>query len=93
MCNGADFSRISGVSLDIIYCELIRYSRHTHCLLEDHAILQSLPVRLLTQLEIPLLAFQEADVYEIHRARSTGTLHFRNQGSRHDRIWVQAGTE
>jgi len=45
------------------------------------------------QLEIPVLAFQEADVYEIHRAQSTGALHFRKQGSRNDWIWVQAGTE
>ena len=95
--NVDDFSRISGVSPDIIYRELIRYSRHNlpidHRLLKDHAILQSLPVELLTQLEIPVLAFQEADVYEIHRARSTRALHFRNQGSRNDWIWVQAATE
>jgi len=78
--NIVDFSRISGVSLEIIYRELIRYSRHNlpidHCLPEDHATLRSLPIELLTQLEVPLLTFQEADVYEIHRARSTGTLHF-----------------
>jgi len=59
--NVDDFSRISGVSLDIIYRELIRYSRHNlpidHRLPEDHAILQSLPVELLRQLEIPILAF------------------------------------
>jgi len=47
-------------------------------------MLRSLPVELLTQLEIPLLAFHEADVYEIHRARFTGDLHFRNQGRRND---------
>ena len=95
--NVDDFSTISGVSLDIIYRELIRDSGHNlpidQRLPEDHAILRSLPVELLTQLEIPVLAFQEADVYEIHRARSTGALHFRNQGSRNDWIWVQAGTE
>jgi len=45
-------------------------------------MLRSLPVELLTQLEISVLAFQEADVHEIHCARSTGDLHFRNQGSR-----------
>ena len=56
-------------------------------------MLRSLPVELLTQLEIPVLAFHEADVYEIHHARSTGELHFRNQGSRNDWVWVQAGTE
>ena len=95
--NVDDFSRISGVSLDIIYRELIRYSRHNppidHGLPEDHVILRSLPVALLMQLKIPVLAFQEADVYEIHRARSTGALHVRNQGCRNDWIWVQAGTE
>ena len=95
--NIVDFSRISGVSLEIIYRELIRYSRHNlpihHGLPEDYAMLRSRPVELLTQLEVPVLAFQEADVYEIHRARSTRALHFRNQGSRNDWVWVQAGTE
>jgi len=56
-------------------------------------MLRSLPVELLTQLKIPVLAFQEADVYEIHRARSTGALHFRNQGRHNDWVWVQAATE
>jgi len=56
-------------------------------------MLRSLPVELLTQLEILVLAFQEADVYEIHHWRSTGALHFRNQGSRNDWVWVYAATE
>jgi len=30
---------------------------------------------------------------KIHRERSTGDLHFRNQGSRNDWVWVQARTE
>ena len=64
-----------------------------HRLPEDHAMLGSLPVELLTRLEIPVLAFQEADVYEIDRACSTGDLHFRNHGSCHDWVWVQEGTE
>jgi len=46
-----------------------------------------------SELEIPVHEFQEADVYEIHRARSTGDLHFRNQGSRDDWVWVQVGRE
>jgi len=95
--NIVDFSQILGVSLEIIYCELIRDSRHNqpidNGLPEDHATRRSLPIELLTQLEVRVLTFQEADVYEIHRARSTGTLHFRNQGSRNDWVWVQAGTE
>jgi len=88
--NIVDLSRISGVAREIIYCELIRYSRDNlpidHGLPEDHATLRSLPIELLAQLEVPVLTFQETDVYEIHRARSTGTLHFGNQGSRND--WV-----
>ena len=88
--NIVDFSQISGLSLEIIYGELIRYSRHNlpidHGLPEDYATLRSLPIEPLTQLQVPVLTFQEPDVYENHRARSTGTLHFRNQGSCND--WV-----
>jgi len=47
-------------------------------------MLRSLPVELLTQPEIPVLAFQETNVYKIHRARSTRDLHFGNQSSRND---------
>jgi len=39
------------------------------------------------------VAFQESDVYDIDRARCTSVLHFRNQGSRNDWVWVQAGSE
>jgi len=92
-----DFNKMSGVSHESICRELIRYSRHNlpteRQLPEDHAILQSLSVELLTQLEIPLVAFQESDVYNIHRERCTGALHFRNQGSRNDWVLVQAGSE
>ena len=70
--NILDFSKVSGVSLERVCRELIRYSRHNppteRRLAEDHAILQRLPVELLKQLEIPVLAFQECDIYDIHRA-------------------------
>jgi len=70
--NVLDFSKVSRVSIGSICRELIRYSRHnlpTECQLpEDHAILQSLPVELLTQLEIPIVAFQESDF-------TTSTVH------------------
>ena len=56
-------------------------------------MLRSLPVELMTQLEIPVLAFYEADVYEIHQARSTGALHLRNQASHNDWVWVPGATE
>jgi len=42
-------------------------------------------------LEIPVLAFQESGVYDIHRARCTGARLFRNQTSRNDCVWIQAG--
>jgi len=97
MSNIVDFSRISGVSLEIIYREFIRYSRHhlpiDYGLPEDHATLQSLPIALLTQPKVLVLTFHEADVYEIPRAQSTGTLPFRNQASHNDWVCVQAGTE
>ena len=77
--------------------ELIRYTQHNlpadRRLPEDSAILGLLPVELLTQLEIPIPAFQDPEVYDIHRARCTGALRFRNQGCCNDWIWVQAGRE
>jgi len=95
--NVVDFSLIPGVSLEIIYLELIRYSRHNlpaaHRLPDHHAMLRALPVELQIQIEIPVLIFQEADVYTIHHARSTSALHFGHQGSRNDWVWVQAATE
>ena len=85
-----DFCRVLRISRESVYRELIRYSRHNlpteRRLPEDPVILRSLPVELLTQLEVPVLAFQETDLYAIHRARCTGALDFRNQGSRND--WV-----
>jgi len=92
-----DFCKVLGISLDRIWLELIRYSRKNLAperrLPEEPAILELLPVELLTQLEIPVLAFQETDVYNIHRARCTGTHRFRNQKSQNDWVWVQAGSK
>ena len=50
-------------------------------------MLRSLPFELLTQLEIPVLAFQEVAVYEINPVRSTSAQHFGNQASRNDCVW------
>ena len=92
-----DFYRVFRISLDSVYRELIRYSRHNlpteTRLPEDPVILQSLPVELLTQLELPVPVFQETDVYDIHHAQCTGALDFRNQWSRNDCVCVQAGDE
>ena len=92
-----DFGRVLDVSSEAIYRELIRYSRLSlplgRRLPEDLTILRSLPVELMTTLEIPVLAFQETDVYDIHRAQCTGARLFRNQVSRNDCVWIQAGGE
>jgi len=74
--------------------ELIQYIRHNlpteRGLPEEPAILQLLPVELLTQLEIPVLVFHETDVYDIHRARCTGSHRFQNQERQNQCVWVQA---
>jgi len=95
--NMADFSPDLGVSIQIIGRGLFRYSRHNlppeRRLLEDHEILESLPVELLTQLEIQVLVFQETEIYDIHRARCTRARNLTNHRTRNDWVWVQAGTE
>ena len=97
MSDVLDFCKALGISLYRICLELIRYRRHnlptSRRLPEEPAILPLLPVELLTQLKIPVLAFQETDVYDIHRVRCTGTHRFRNQQSRNDWVWVQAGSD
>ena len=50
-------------------------------------------MELLTQLEIPVLGFQESGVYDIDRARCTGARIFRKQTSQNDCVWIQAGGE
>jgi len=60
---------------------------------ENLVIPRALQVELLTHLEISVLAFEESGVYDIHRARCTGAQLFRNQTSRNDCVWIQAGGE
>jgi len=61
-----DFGRACDISPEMICRELIRYSRLSlppeRRLLENPAILRAVPVELMTQLEIPVLAFQESGV-------------------------------
>ena len=52
-----------------------------------------LPVERFTQLETMVSDFQEADLFQIHQARCTGTKAFRNGGARNDWVWVQTGGE
>jgi len=83
--NVDDFSRVSDVCCQIVCRELIRYSRYNlppeRRLSEDPAILGSLPVELVIQVEIAVPVFQESEVYHIHRAQCTRALHFSNQAS------------
>ena len=51
----------------------------------------SLPVEQFTHLEIPVSDLQEADIFQIHRARYTGTKAFRNGDPKINWTWVQAG--
>ena len=97
MLDGLDFGRVLRISRERVYRPLIRCSRHNmpteHRLPEEPVILRSHPVELLTQLAVPILAFQETDVYDIYCSRYRDGLDFRNQGSRNDWAWVQTGDE
>ena len=77
--------------------EMLRFIRQTIAddqrLPSDCTELGSLPVEQFTYLEILVSDFQEADVFQIHRARCTGTKAFRNGDPENDWIWVQAGGE
>jgi len=59
----------------------------------DPSELGLLPVERFTQLEIVVSAFQEANIFQIHRARCTGTNAFCNGGARNDWVCVQTGGE
>jgi len=52
-----------------------------------------LPVERFMYLEILVSDFQEAEVFQFHWARCTGTNTFSNGGARNDWVWVQTGTE
>ena len=95
--NISDFGRVGNISPETIRPELIRYSRlnlpHPQRLPEDAEILLMLPIELMTQLEIPVVAFQESDVYDIHRARCTGSGLLRNHASRNDCVEIQTGDD
>ena len=68
--------------------EMLRFIKQTIAddqrLPSDRTELGSLPVEQFTHLEIPVSDFQEADVFQIHRARCTGTKAFRNGDPRND---------
>ena len=88
-------------ALNIDYCDLIEEMllfigltiADDQWLPSDHTELGSLPVEEFTHIEIPVSAFQEADVFQIHRARCTGIKSFCNGDPRNVWIWGQAGRE
>ena len=94
--NFKQLSENLGITVDQIFNKLIRYGRRSlenaDRLTGDKERMETMPMEQFSQLEIPVLAFQETDVYDIHRARTTGERSFRNSGSRNDWVWVALGT-
>ena len=85
-----------GLPVDLLFNELIGYSRRSlenaDRLTVNRERLETMPVERFNQLQIPVLAFQETDVYDIHPAWTTGERSFRNSGSRNDWVWVAYST-
>jgi len=85
----------------IEYCDMMeemrRFVKQTAAdvprLPADPTELGLLHVEQYTQLQILVSDFQEAGIFQIHRARCTGTNAFRNGGARNDGVWVQTGRE
>jgi len=77
--------------------EMLRVTKETvaddHPLSSDPTELGLLPVEQFAHLEIPVADVQETDVFQIHRARSTGTRAFRSGGPGNDWVWIQTGGE
>lgn len=94
--NFQQLSQNLGVPVEGIFRELIRFSRRSlndaDRLTDDKERLEKMVVEQFNQLQIPVLAFQETDVYDIHHVRTTGERSFRNGGRRNDWVWVAAGT-
>jgi len=84
---------------DINYSNIIenilRFNRptaaHDRRLPANPVELRLLPVEGFAKREIPVPDFLETDRFQIHQARCTGTMAFRNCGSRNDWVWVQPG--
>ena len=57
----------------------------------DPSELKFLPAEQFTQPEIPVLDFQESNIFQIHRARYRGRKSFRNSGAGNDWLRIQAG--
>ena len=85
-----------GIPVDLIFNELIGYSQRSlenaDRLTGNRERLETMPVERFNQLQIPVLAFQEIDVYDIHCAWTTGERSSRNSGSRNDWVSVAYST-
>ena len=62
-------------------------------LLQETTILRTLPLELLTELEITVVAFQKSYVYNMHRARCAGSGLFHNHVSRINCAWILTADE
>jgi hypothetical protein len=76
--------------------ELFRFNRRSlkgdQCLSEDVRNLSIMPVEHISQLQIPVLGFQETDIYDTHHAGNTCKKSFRNVGSLNDWVRVRVST-
>jgi hypothetical protein len=94
--NFDQLSKNLGVPVDRVFDELVRYSRRSltdqEGLPENTGRQGRMQVEQFNQLQIPVLAFQETNVYDTHHARTTGERSFRNGASRNDWVWVAVGT-
>ena len=76
-----ELCRTCNIDYGDIMEEMLRFTKQTvaddDLLSSDPTELGLLPVEQFTHLEIPVADFQETDVFQIHRARSTGTMAFR----------------
>ena len=81
-----------GILVDLIFDKLIGYSwrssENAECLTGTRKRLESMPVERFCQLHIPVLAWKEPDVYNIHCIKANSEQSFRNSESRNDRVWV-----
>ena len=90
-----EICRVLEIPYDNLAAELVSYIRQAvpdkQQPPDDPSELKFLPAEQFRQLEIPIPDFQETDIFQVHRARCTGTKLFRNSGARNDWIWIQAG--
>jgi len=92
-----ELCRIFTINYGNIMEEMIHFTKQTvadgHLLSSNSTELRLLPLEQFTHLEIPVTDFRETDVFQIHRASSTGTMAFPSYCPRNDWVWIHAGEE